>query len=387
MARPKKATKRVDRPRDSRPVRELKEDLGLDEPAWQEFLRHALDGFTDFENAHDPGHDSRLRLSEVPTEWFEQLDPLGHVTLRVLREARQEIAVRVAYCFVQVGLPEPDDLYVPPGLGASWLYLARHEVECPVEPRDLARLALQLPQEFFSGVQDDDVIPLCRLVLQALEPIDVPDLHALLIAIATARRGDRAIFHLFKDIMRSDRISPKIKGELCRGVLECPEEINRMARWFEEGRLGFQSTGASASWLLLLTASPAFYMLHDGLKRHAVAALVDHAGEPLRDVIDAYFLKTHGNMLAAISMSEGAVDLIRDHAQELDDDVVQRLLSRAIKSSWAPVREAAYRAGAERFGREYARPALKDPTRQVRNWAEKYLASGKTKRRSRSKPE
>jgi hypothetical protein len=96
MARPKKATKRIDRPRDSRPVRELREDLGLDEPAWQEFLRHALDGFTDFENACDPGHDSHLRLSEVPIGWFEEIDPLGHVTLRVLREARHEIAVRVA---------------------------------------------------------------------------------------------------------------------------------------------------------------------------------------------------------------------------------------------------------------------------------------------------
>ncbi len=134
MARPKKASKRVDQPRDSRPLRELREDLALDEPEWQEFLRHALDGFTDYENAYDRDHDTRLRLSEVPDSWFEGIDPLGYVTLRVLKEARPEIAVPVAYYFVQVGLPEPGEWEVPPGLGPSWLYLARQEAECPSIP-------------------------------------------------------------------------------------------------------------------------------------------------------------------------------------------------------------------------------------------------------------
>ncbi len=116
--------------------------------------------------------------------------------------------------------------------------------------------------------------------------------------------------------------------------------------------------------------SPVFYKFHEVLKRHAVCALVDHVGEPLRDVIDAYFLTSHGDQLAAIAMSEGALDLIRGHAEELDDDTVKRLLARAIKTGLGPVRQAAYRVGAERFGLDYARPALKDSARMVRDWAQ-----------------
>ena len=62
MARPKKPKARADQPRDSRAVRELKEDLGLDETDWQEFLRHALDGFADYEKASFFESDVRLRL-------------------------------------------------------------------------------------------------------------------------------------------------------------------------------------------------------------------------------------------------------------------------------------------------------------------------------------
>lgn len=167
MARPKQASKRVDKPRDSRPLRELKEDLALDEPDWDEFLRHALDGFTDYENTYGPEPDTSLRLSEVPAEWFEEVEPLAYVTLRVLKDARPEIAAPVAYFFVQVALPEPDELQAPPALGASWLFLARQDIESPVETRSLAHLALQCPEDFFRGVEDDGVVPLCRLILEA----------------------------------------------------------------------------------------------------------------------------------------------------------------------------------------------------------------------------
>ena len=386
MARPKKASKRVDQPRASRPLRELKEDLALDEPEWEEFLRHALDGFTDYEKAHAHDYDTPLRLSEVPEEWFEEVDPLGLVTLRVLKQAGPEIATPVAYFFVQVALPEPDEIQAAPGLGTSWLYLARQEVECPVETRDLAHLALHVPEDFFRGVEDDDMVPLCRLILEALEPIDVSDLHALMVAVASARRRDRTIFHLFKDLMNSDAINPEIKGEMCRGVLESPDEIGRIARRAAEIGSTLRAKGrdvVASSYCAI--ESPVFYKRHEVLKRHAVRTLVDHVGEPLRDVIGAYFLASHGDQLAAIAMSEGALDLIRGRAEELDDDTVKRLLARAVKTGLGPVRQAAYRAGAERFGPDYARPALRDKARMVRDWAQKYLAAGKTKRGSRAR--
>jgi hypothetical protein len=50
------------------------------------------------------------------------------------------------------------------------------------------------------------------------------------------------------------------------------------------------------------------------------------------------------------------------------------------------IRPAAYRVGAELFGREFARPALVDTAGSVRDWARKYLATGKMKRGRRPLP-
>ena len=47
---------------------------------------------------------------------------------------------------------------------------------------------LHVPEDFFRGVEDDDMVPLCRLILEALEPIDVSDLHALMVAVTCPTR-------------------------------------------------------------------------------------------------------------------------------------------------------------------------------------------------------
>ena len=186
--------------------------------------------------------------------------------------------------------------------------------------------------------------------------------------------------------MNSDAIAPELKGEMCRGVLEFPDEIQRMARRAAEIGSTLRAKGrevVASSYRAI--ESPVFYKFHHVLKRHAVRALVDHVGEPLRDVIDSYFLTSHADSLVAISLSEGVLDLIRGHADELEDDTVKRLLARAIKTGLGPVRQSAYRVGAERFGLDYARPALKDKARSVSDWARKYLDAGKAKRSSRAR--
>ena len=79
------------------------------------------------------------------------VNPLGLVTLRVLKQAGPEIAAPVAHFFVQVGLPDLDETQAAPGLGASWLYLARQEIDCPVETRDLAHLRCMCPRTSSAG--------------------------------------------------------------------------------------------------------------------------------------------------------------------------------------------------------------------------------------------
>ena len=96
------------------------------------------------------------------------------------------------------------------------------------------------------------------------------------------------------------------------------------------------------------------------LKRHAVYALVENIGEPLPDVIDEFFLRSYRDQQSTEAVTEGVLDLIGLHAEELGPDVVRKLIGKAIKRGLAPVRQAAYRIGAEQFGVNFARPALRD---------------------------
>jgi hypothetical protein len=57
--------------------------------------------------------------------------------------------------------------------------------------------------------------------------------------------------------------------------------------------------------------------------------------------------------------------------------LLRKLIGKAIKRVLAPVRQAAYRVGAEQFGLNFVRPALKEDAGVVRNWAAKLLKSGR----------
>jgi hypothetical protein len=386
MAKPKKRTTRTDQPRDSRALRELKEDLGLDGADWQEFLQHALHGFADYEEDNFFESDIPLRLRNAPAEWFESPEPLGFVTLRVLKEGSPEVAARVAWYFLQIGEPEPGENDGPPGMGASWLYLSRQGVDAPVDPAGLARLAVQTPEDFFEGISEDDLLPLTRLILQYWKPLEAWDLHAVLAAVARSKIHARAPFRVFDGMMAFDGIPRDLKREFCRGVLEYTDEGRRIRERGEALRASFQK---GDEWM----STPRAYFdiqyggigrLHPGLKRRAVRALVEELGEPIEEVISEFFLQDHGDSQSTAAVSEGVLDLIRIHAEELGEEVVKRWLSKGIKKGSAFVRKAAYRAGLDLFGPSFARPALHDPAGMVRDWAEQALARDKAKRKSKT---
>lgn len=96
------------------------------------------------------------------------------------------------------------------------------------------------------------------------------------------------------------------------------------------------------------------------------------------------YLRPDRDPQGADAVTEDALDLVRLHAEELGPDKVRSLLRKAIKRGSAAVRQAAYRVGAERFGLDFARPALRDNARMVRDWAGKLLArdAGKAGRKA-----
>jgi hypothetical protein len=85
-------------------------------------------------------------------------------------------------------------------------------------------------------------------------------------------------------------------------------------------------------------------------------------------------------------MTEGALDLLRHHAEDLGPDKVRSLLRKAIKRGSAAARQAAYRVGAERSGLAFARPARRDKARMVRDRADKLLARDTSKAGRKANP-
>ena len=110
-----------------------------------------------------------------------------------------------------------------------------------------------------------------------------------------------------------------------------------------------------------------------GLQRHAVRALAEDLGEPLRDVLAEFFLRPDHDPQSTDAVTQGVLDLVRPTPRSWAGRRAV-LLRKAIKDGSAVVRQAAYRVGAEQFGHGFARPALHDNARMVRDWAGKLLA-------------
>ncbi len=374
----KRAKGSIDQFRPSRFQKRLKEILDLGEDDWNAFLWHARNGFADFEKASDEEPDSPLRLKDVPPEWLDDPLAMGHVMLRVARDGKPELAAPVAWYFLQLHDPDDPDYQDSLGIGVAWLALAREGLAPPVETIRLTNHALHEPQEFFTGVSENEVLPLCRLVLESKGTIEAYDLHAFFAALDKARLPQFVPFRLFDNLMAADWITTEVKREFCRGVLACEPALERLGQVHTALRKAAEpeiNRGNLNALSRLIARGSGVGRRIPGLKRHAVFALVENVGEPLGDVIKEFLLRPTDDQRAAESESLGALDLIGRHAEKLEPEVIRRLLHKAIKKGLAPVRQAAYRIGAERFGLDFARPALKDQAGRVRQWATKVFAT------------
>ena len=207
MDRAKKPPAQNDQPRPSAHLNTLRENLELDDEEWQIFLRHARDGFVDYERATSIDPEIGLRLRDVPKEWWGSPEHIGYVFLRVARRAKADLAVPLAWFFLQMYEPEVDYDLIPPGTGLAWLHLSRAGMDPPVAPADLTRQALVDPEHFFRGIADDDLVPLCRLVLEGACAIQAWDIHAVVAAVDRAGIHVRAPFRLFEGLMAADWIT------------------------------------------------------------------------------------------------------------------------------------------------------------------------------------
>jgi hypothetical protein len=386
----KKSAARAELPRPSRALHALRGDLGLDEEDWQAFLWHARHGFADYEQANWMAPSSQLRLRDVPAEWLEDPEALGYVAVRVLTEGRAELIAPVARHFLRICNPEPGSLHGPPGIGLAWLRLAQQGLEPPLEPARLTHLALHIPRDFFRAVTADDLLPLARLILEGRGVIEAWDLHALLVAVDRGRISARASFCLFDDLMATNWIPREVKREFCRGLLSCLPEAQRLKERAEVLRTSVHADPDRMSqypmtWLDLTHMNLGRWL--PGLQRHAVRALAEDIGEPVRDILAEFFLRPDRDLQIADAVTQGTLDLVRHAAEELGPDNVRSLLRKAIKRGSAVVRQAAYRVGVEQFGPEFARPALRDRAQAVRDWAEKMLSpvTGKRGRKANSR--
>jgi hypothetical protein len=380
MSRRRKPPARRDQPRHSAALNTLRDALSLDGEDWQSFLWHARRGFSDFEQAKFRDPDTVLHLRDVPASWFENCDAIGYVALRVFKGDAASLGIPVAEHLLRICDPGPVYHSLMPGIGLAWLHLARAGLPPPIEPARLVHLAMDLPEDFFQGVVEEDLPALCRLIVEARGTIEAWDLHAALAAIDAARIHVRAPFRFFENLMAADWITAEVKRELCRGLIGCRPEVQRLEERREAVIKTFDTDFEGVMRIPRVWRD--LGLIGVGLKlaklsRHAVYALVENVGEPLPEVIDEFFLRSYGNQESTEAVSEGVLDLIGLHAEELGPDAVRRLINKAIKRGLAPVRQAAYRIGAAQFGLDFAQPALKDNARLVRDWAAKLLTTRK----------
>jgi len=371
----------------SQALRDLKKALGLAEPDWQEFLSHALVGFADFEWDWSIHPEPAERLEDVPPEWFRDSRRLGFVTIRVLNQGAESLAVPVARHFLTICDPGADPGIGPRGIGLAWLTLARRGLDPPIEPTRLAHLAMDIPGDFFQAIPEAGLPDLCRLILESRPLIGAWDLHALFMAVDRARIHDRAPFRLFDALLKADWIPRDVKQEFCRGLLACRAEAERLENQRETLRACRDVDDEEFFQIPRMYRELGDLELRGqlpGLQRHAVRALVEEIGEPAPDVIREFLLRRDSDTQSSEAVSSGALDLIKLHAEELGPDTVRKLLRKVIKRGSASLRQAAYRLGADQFGQAFARPALNDKARVVRDWASNYFGQ-KARGRRRAK--
>ena len=368
-------------PRPSKALRRLRDAIGLIPPDWEMFLPHLRRGFADYERATWLDYDEPLELRDVPAEWFQDPEPLGYVTLRVLCEGKAALAAPVARFFLGICDPGPEAVVSPPGIGAAWLYAAKTGTPVPIDADRLSFLAAQSPKQFFQGVEENDLPALGRLILEAKGLPEAWDLHVLLAAVERAQIHVRAPFRLFHALMAADWLSVEVKREFCRGLLGCSPQAERLQERDVALRTMLES---GEDWwgrfplLWLEVARYGLRLMLPGLRRHAVLALVEHVGEPAREVIEEFLLRSEKLTHNVDMVHQGALDVVEARATELESNATRQFLDRAIAGGAAVVRHAAYRIGLKQFGPEFVRPALKDTAGSVRKWAAKALASTKT---------
>ena len=377
MGKPSKSSSRSNQPRESKALHRLQDAMKLDPADWQAFLTHLRDGFADYERANWHDYDKPLELADAPKEWFQDPNPLGYVTLRVLRKAQASLALPVARFFLSICDPGPRAVILPPGIGAAWLHAVKAKVPVPIDAVRMTFLVSQAPKDFFLGVSEDDLPLLSQMFLESRGTPEAWDLHVLLAAVARAGIHVRAPFRLFHALMAAEWLSREVKREFCRGLLGCSPQAERLG----ERAVALQKMLESGEdwWgkFPLFWMDVAQYGLRAmvaGLQRHAVFALADPVGEPALAVIEEFLLRPDKLGFYVEMVHQGALDVVEASAIELGPEVVWKLLKKAIKGGIAVVRHAAYRIGLKQFGVEFARPALKDPAGSVRKWATKALA-------------
>jgi hypothetical protein len=362
--------------------------MGLESSLWRSLAWHVRNGFADFERANWPEYDRALGLERAPAEWFEDPEALGHVTVRVIRDGRIELATPAALFFLRFCDPLPQRLLTPPGIGLACVYLIRTQGECPLDPVQLARLALDSPQAFFYGVLEEELPDLCCTILSSEEKLEEWHLHALVLAIDRARINARAPHRIFHSLLKFESVSFEVRREFCRGILRCSPYFQRLQRWSarvnQSARSGAdQSERIPQMWIELANQTLDTHI--PGLRRHAVVGLVEALGEPPGEVIEEFLLRRKQRDHYEEMVHQGALDVVKGYAASLGAEAVDAYLQRAIRGGSAAVRQYAYRIGFEQFGPSFAIPALDDCAKNVRGWAEKALAESTSKKKRPSK--
>ena len=304
----------------------------------------------------------------------------GHAAVHILHH--EDISAttkeRVARYTLSIAAPG-EEFGIPYGLLLPIAFLAARGA---LRGAQLAQALEMLTYErdVFTGLKADDMPLLAdALITQAgLSEEAVRWLRFLLVRTQFAFDTSKAL--LEAALIHSGLPDPD-KQALCHQLIEDrPSPVQRPALQLKDDQLEKLARGeitpddlmdlfsvASGGLIGDYLADP---LTPQFLMRHAIAWLPRLGADP-REVVERYL--GAGSQYTREAINQGVADVIAAHHSEMPAAFVRQILSQGISHPAMAVRKRFYTVGLDILGPDFIRPALKDRSKKVRQWAEKKL--------------
>lgn len=345
----KKFYRRLDIPRSERTLVENMMAKGLEEYYYDLYGYHKY--------GQEPGFLIGERLGEPYI--------FGYAAVQILH--RQDISAQTKHKVAEytLAITRPHEEYgMPHGLLAAISYLvAGGHLGGPRLAAAIRSLAGD--RDIFASLTAEDTIALTEDLLadQRLSPEERLDLlYFLLARCEYAFARGKKVLEWSLDTLALTR---EQKKTLCNWLIHGRADLRQEG----ESLLSALTRGERPEAFTGLTTAQ-FGLAPDYLKRHAIVGLARIEGDPA--AVARRYLGA-GKRYDAVPFDQAVADIIEAFHGEMDPSEAREMVGQGTRAGAFQTRLRFYQLGLKLYGPDFIRPALKDRSTKVRNWAKKQL--------------